>query len=100
MAFYPAEDFKLLTASEKEDMENQIAEAMEDGYYPVGPWRYNSKQSEYEHAYVQTVVKLTNTDAQYIAALVSAFQPLFNSVTSQLATMNAHLAAIEQNTEK
>lgn len=106
MAFYPVDTFKIITAKTKEDMEKQLAAALADEYFPVGPIRYDSKQAEYGAAYVQTVVKLTNTDPQFIASMAAAFKPMFDSLqsaisttNSRLSTANAHLEAIEENTK-
>lgn len=107
MAFYPVDTFKILTTKTKKEMEEQLTAALADDYFPVGPIRYDSKQAEYDAAYVQTVVKLTNTDPQFIAAMYAAFKPSLDSISGQLSTIssklttaNNTLSTIASNTEK
>lgn len=111
MAFYPVDTFKNLTASTKPEMEQKLSEALADAYFPAGPIRYDSKQAEYGAAYVQTVVKLTNTDPQFIAAMAAAFKPMFDAlqdaiinqlstISGKLTTANNTLSTIATNTEK
>lgn len=118
MAFYPVDTFKLLTAKTPEEMEKKLNDALQDNYFPVSiDARYNGKSSQYDYPYVQTVMKLTNTDPQFIAAMAAAFKPMIDELrtsivsavngvnsslgttNSRLSTANAHLDAIEENTK-
>lgn len=111
MAFYPVDTFKLLTAKTPEEMEKKLNDALQDNYFPVSiDTRYNGKEAQYDYPYVQTVMKLTNTDPQFIASMAAAFKPMIDNLqsaitsaisttNSRLSTANAHLDAIEENTK-
>lgn len=93
MAFYPTEDYQVLTATTKAEIEAKSRQAIADGYELVGHIIYNSDYDQENFPYTQGIIKKTNTDAQYIAQLYNAFASALNSI-------NAHLAQIEQNTDK
>lgn len=93
MAFYPTEDYQVLTATTKAEIEAKTRQAIADGYELVGHIIYNSDYDQEGFPYTQGIVKKTNTDAQYISQLYNAFSSTLNSI-------NAHLAQIEQNTDK
>lgn len=85
MAYYPAQDIKVVSAKTKDEMEAAVEAAMADGYFPVSDTEgWNGKLVEPAVAYRQTMVKYQNTDAQYIAAMFAAFQGILNSIDSKL----------------
>lgn len=93
MAYYPTEDYQVLTATTKAEIEAKTRQAIADGYELVGHVLYNSDYEQERYPYTQGVIKKTNTDAQYISQLFAAFSSTLNSI-------NSHLAQVEQNTDK
>lgn len=108
MAFYPTEDYKILTGTTKEEVETKTQQAIADGYELIADnVIYDNDYKDSNFPYTQAVVKKTNTDDAYIAKLVAAFQPLINSIntkldqiSAQLGSANTKLDQIESNTNK
>lgn len=105
MAYYPVEDYQEITAKTKPEMEQKIRALLPQGWYPVGDTLYLSKLSGNPTAYRQTMVKLTNTDSQFVASMYAVFEPKLDSLASQLlaisnqlSTTNSLLSQIEQHT--
>lgn len=108
MAYYPAQDIKIVSAKTKPEMEAAVAAAMADGYFPVDDNSvWNGKLVEPTIAYRQPMVKRQNTDPQFIAAMYAAFKPALDdirdhlaSIDSKLDTANSRLASIVSNTNR
>lgn len=100
MAFYPIEDYKVISAKTQPELDTLLRTAIADGYEPVGDILFNSTEEDDKLAYSQSLIKRTNTDAQYIAQEVAAFQPKFDAINTALASMNTKLQQIVENTEK
>lgn len=101
MAYYPAQDIKVVSAKTEAEMEAAVTAAMADGYFPVSDTEgWNGKLVAPTEAYRQTMVKYQNTDTQYIANIYSAFQSILEGINSQLASANSKLQQIVDNTNK
>lgn len=101
MAYYPAQDTKIVTAKTEDEMKAAVATAMADGYFPISDTAvWDAKLVAPTEAYRQTMVKYTNTDAQYIANMYAAFQSILEGINSQLASANSKLQQIVTNTNK
>lgn len=108
MAYYPAEETKIITAKTKEEMEAAVTTAMAEGFFPVSDTSvWDAKLHEPAVAYRQTMVKYKNTDPEFIAAMYAAFQPALGdihtsleAISAKLDTANRILGDIKTNTTK
>lgn len=100
MAFYPIEDYKVISAKTQPELDALLREAINEGYEPVGDILFNSTEEDDRLAYSQSLIKRTNTDSQYIAEEVAAFQPKFDAINTALASINTKLQTIAENTAK
>lgn len=108
MAYYPAQETKVITARTKEEMDTLVTEAMTEGFFPVSDTSvWDAKLREPAVAYRQTMVKYKNTDPEFIAAMYAAFQPALDDIRTHLAsidakldTANSRLSSIVANTNR
>lgn len=95
MAYYPAQDIKIVSAKTEPEMEAAVAAAMADGYFPVDDNSvWNGKLVEPTIAYRQPMVKRQNTDPQFIAAMYAAFKPALDDIRAHLASIDAKLDGV------
>lgn len=93
MAFYPTENYGVLTGKTVAEIEEKTRAAIANGYDVVSDnTLYINKYKNDTHAYTQAVVKKTNTDAQYIAAMYAAFKPALDGIAGQLSTIASRLS--------
>lgn len=94
MAYYPATDTKIVSAKTEAAMKTAVANAMAEGYYPVDDNSvWDAKLVSPTVAYRQAMVKLQNTDPQFIAAMFEAFRPTLEGISNQLSALNTKLDA-------
>lgn len=93
MAYYPAEETKIITAKTKEEMDAAVTGAMAEGFFPISDTAvWNAKLREPAVAYRQTMVKYKNTDPEFIAAMYAAFQPALDDIRAKLASIDSKLS--------
>lgn len=92
MAYYPAEEIKIVSAKTEPEMEAAVAAAMAEGYFPVADNSvWSGKLVAPTQAYRQAMVKRENTDPQFIAAMYAAFKPALDDIRAHLASIDAKL---------
>lgn len=108
MAYYPAQDTIVVYGKTEEEIKANVQAKMAEGYFPVSDTEvWNGKLVEQTVAYRQSMVKLENTDPQFIAAMYAAFKPALDDIRAHLAsidtkldTANSRLASIVTNTNR
>lgn len=108
MAYYPAEETRVITAATKEEMDTEVTAAMAEGFFPVSDTAvWDAKLREPAVAYRQTMVKYKNTDLEFIAAMYAVFEPALGdiqtsleAISAKLDTANRLLSDIKTNTTK
>lgn len=99
MAFYPTEDYKVLTGSTVLEIEAKVRAAIADDYEVVADnILYTNEYDDDKNAYTQAVVKHTNTDDAYIAkqtaSMLAAFKPYLDTMNSTLSTISSRLNTV------
>lgn len=91
MAYYPIEDFTVVSTKTQPEMNTELRKKIADGYEPVGDILFNSTEDDDYLAYSQSLIKRTNTDAQFIANMAAALKPQLDALNTQLTNINNKL---------
>lgn len=95
MAFYPIIDSKMVYGKTKEEIEQNILAANEEGY-EIAPntQLWNSQLSDRPVAYRQAMVKRENTDPQFISNMTASIKKMLEDKDIEDVKQDGSLAEI------
>lgn len=95
MAFYPIIDSKMVYGKTKEEIEQNILAANEEGYEIASNTQlWNSQLSDRPVAYRQAMVKRENTDPQFIANMTASIKKMLEDKDVEDVKQDGSLAEI------